>query len=93
MSEFSLTLVMQFQTSKIIHDMAKISIKCELSKNANLFVTIPIVKGIAVAKGSHFFSYIVSIIIMFSVWIQSIIELKSRHCLATCQRTTTATGM
>ena len=31
---------------------------CELSKNANLFVTIPIVKGVAIAKGSHFFSYI-----------------------------------
>ena len=29
MSEFSLTLVLQFQTSKIIHDMAKISIKSE----------------------------------------------------------------
>ena len=27
MSEFSRTLVQQFQTSKIIHDMAKISIK------------------------------------------------------------------
>ena len=29
MSEFSLILVMQFQTSKIIHDMTKISIKSE----------------------------------------------------------------
>jgi len=29
MSGFSLTLVLQFQTSKIIHDMAKISIKSE----------------------------------------------------------------
>ena len=29
MSEFSLTLVLQFQTRKIIHDMAKISIKSE----------------------------------------------------------------
>ena len=93
MSEISLTLVVQKQVNKTPTDMAKIGKKCKLSKNANLFVTIPIVKGIAVAKGSHFFSYIVSIIIMFSVWIQSIIELKSRHCLATCQRTTTATGM
>ena len=39
-----------------MNDLAKIAIKCELSKNANLFVTIPIVKGISVAKGSHFFS-------------------------------------
>ena len=29
MSEFSLTLVLQFQTSKIIHDTANISIKSE----------------------------------------------------------------
>ena len=29
MSEFLLTLVLQFQTSKIIHDMVKISIKSE----------------------------------------------------------------
>ena len=29
MSAFSLTLVLQFQTSKIIHDIAKISIKSE----------------------------------------------------------------
>ena len=29
MSEFSLTLVLQFQTSKIIYDMAKIIIKSE----------------------------------------------------------------
>ena len=29
MSEFSLTLVLQFKTSKIIYDMVKVSIKSE----------------------------------------------------------------
>ena len=50
--------MVQKQVNKTPTDMAKIAQKCELSKNANLFVTIPIVKGVAIAKGSHFFSYI-----------------------------------
>ena len=39
---------------------AKLRNLCELAKNANLILPIPIEKGIANAKGSHFFLYIVS---------------------------------
>lgn len=35
MLDFSLTLVLQFKTSKIIYGMANISKKCEHSKNKN----------------------------------------------------------
>ena len=34
---------------------AKLQKKCELAKNANLILPIPIGKGIALSKGSHFF--------------------------------------
>ena len=57
MSEFSLTLVLQFKTSKIIYDMANISIKCEHSKNANQILMCPVNKGNFCRKCSHFFFY------------------------------------
>ena len=45
MSDFSLTLVLQFKTSKIINGMANISIKCEHSKNANQILMCPVYQG------------------------------------------------
>ena len=65
MSDFSLTLVLQFKTSKIINSMANISIKCEHSKNANQILMCPVDKGNFCRKGSHFFFTFASILLTF----------------------------
>ena len=65
MSDFSLTLVLQFKTSKIINGMANISIKCEHSKNANQILMCPVDKGNFCRKGSHFFFTFASILLTF----------------------------
>ena len=75
MSEFSLTLVLQFKTSKIIYDMANISIKCELSKNANQILMCPVNKGNFCRKGSHFFFLLLPPYdLSLSIWRQSTIR-------------------
>ena len=67
MSDFSLILVLQFKTSKIINGMANISIKCEHSKNANQILMCPVNKGNFCRKGSHFF-YLIRLGTCFGTW-------------------------
>ena len=67
MSDFSLTLVLQFKTSKIIKGMANISIKCGHSKNANQILMCPVNKGNFCRKCSHFF-FLIRLGTCFGTW-------------------------